>query len=294
MKPKLATPFEIREPRQQTCPILFNSPHSGRHYPQSFVDMSQLSPHEIRKSEDSYVDELFSFVPDIGACLMHAFFPRAYLDLNREAYELDPKMFEGSLPEYVNTHSNRAKLGLGTIARIVSENADIYPGKINVEEALNRIETLYHPYHAALENKLTELFQAFGSVLLVDCHSMPAKPFEDKVASASKADIILGNNFNTSCNSSITDLIDYLFSKMGYRVERNYPYAGGFITQKYGHAKSPQQSIQIEINRSLYMNEASLEIHSGFETLSADLKIFAMELQENISDMLLETPIAAE
>lgn len=294
MNPKLATPFEIREPRQQTCPILFNSPHSGRHYPQSFINMSRLSPHEIRKSEDSYVDELFSFAPDIGACLMHAFFPRAYLDLNREPYELDPNMFDGILPESANTQSHRAKLGLGTIARIVSEEADIYPGKINISEALIRIETLYHPYHAALENKLNELFQKFGSVLLVDCHSMPAKPFEDNTASATKADIVLGNNFNRSCNASITDLADYLFAKMGYKVERNYPYAGGFITQKYGHAKSPQQSIQIEINRSLYMNESSMEIHSGFETLAADLKTIALELQKNVSDMLLETPIAAE
>ncbi|HZV21294.1 MAG TPA: N-formylglutamate amidohydrolase, partial [Hyphomicrobiales bacterium] len=175
---ELDPPFSILGLEGQSVPIVFNSPHSGRVYPSAFVEASRLSPKALRKSEDAYVEELLASAPERGAILMHAHFPRAYIDINREPYELDPILFDGRLPEFVNSQSLRAIGGLGTIARIVNDKEEIYRGPLQLETALLRIERLYKPYHAALRDILDRTQARFGTAFLIDCHSMPSQQGE--------------------------------------------------------------------------------------------------------------------
>jgi len=166
-------PFDIIEPLAQTAPLVFASPHSGRDYPVSFVAASQLDPVALRRSEDAFVDELYEQAPHLGAPLIRAHFPRAYVDPNREPWELDPKMFCDELPAWVNTTSPRVRAGLGTVAKVVTDGAEIYSGTITFAEAQSRIEHCYKPYHTALGALLQRTRDQFGAYLLIDCHSMP-------------------------------------------------------------------------------------------------------------------------
>ena len=258
-------PFEILAPPQWLAPAVFNSPHSGRIYADSFLRQSRLSPLSLRKSEDCYVDELFRACIDHGAPMLRAHAPRSYIDVNREPYELDPRMFTGELPGYVNTTSPRVAGGLGTIPRVVAEGEEIYRGRLDFAEAVRRIDQIYVPYHRTLSALLGEVMAKAGQVLLVDCHSMPSSatqhvlpPGEDCV------DIVLGDRFGASCDESITELAEELFTSAGLRVIRNKPYAGGFITQNHGAPLRGRHALQIEINRALYMNEATLEKTRNF------------------------------
>lgn len=167
-------PFEIRLPAEHTVPFVFNSPHSGRIYTESFVKSSRLDAHTIRRSEDYFVDELFSAAPDAGAALLAAHFPRAFIDVNREPYELDPRMFNGRVPSYINANSMRVAGGLGTIPRLVAENMEIYRNRLSIEEGLARIDRFYRPYHERLRKLLVKTHSRFGYGVLIDCHSMPA------------------------------------------------------------------------------------------------------------------------
>src|SRR5580700_10590590 len=173
-EPELDPPFEVVEPARLACPLVFSSPHSGNVYPRRFLEAARLDEAVLRRSEDAFVDALFGGVAALGAPLIKARFPRAYLDLNREPYELDPRMFEGRLPNYANTRSLRVAGGLGTLARVVSESHEIYARRLPVDEALRRIEQLYKPYHRTLRRLLGRIHREFGVALLVDCHSMPS------------------------------------------------------------------------------------------------------------------------
>src|ERR1700744_4984718 len=170
---EFAPPFDVIEPAQCRAPILFNSPHSGRVYPRSFLLASRLDLQTLRRSEDSFVGELVEGVVERGHPLVRAHFPRCYVDVNREPYELDPRMFDGRLPSFANTRSMRVAGGLGTVARGVGDAQEIYDRRIPVDGALGRIEALYKPYHRALRRLFTKLSQDFGTAMLVDCHSMP-------------------------------------------------------------------------------------------------------------------------
>lgn len=266
---ELPVPFEIVEPARQTVPFVFNSPHSGATYPASFVSQSRLDKRSLRRSEDVFVDGLFAGVVALGAPLMRAHFPRAYLDVNREPYELDPRMFDGRLPAFANTRSLRVAGGLGTIARIVGEAQEIYARRLPVEEALSRIERLYKPYHRALRGLLTRVHEQFGIAFLVDCHSMPSASLARETGP--RPDIVLGDRYGTSCHPLLTDVLEQALRDRGYRVARNRPYAGGFITEHYGNPASGRHAIQIELDRGLYMDEARLAPAAGFETIAADL-----------------------
>ena len=267
--PELAEPFEILEPRGACGPVVFSSPHSGNVYPAAFIAAAQLDPLTLRRSEDAYVDELFLDAPALGATLMRARFPRAYLDVNREPFELDPRMFQDSLPPFANTRSMRVAGGLGTIARVVGEAKEIYGQRLKFSEALERIESLYRPYHLALRNLLHRTWSQHGVAVLVDCHSMPSNAGRsDKI----KADIILGDRFGTSCGAAIVDAAERELRGLGYLVARNKPYAGGFITEHYGNPAAGWHALQIEINRALYLNEETLERTHGFAELKLDLK----------------------
>jgi N-formylglutamate amidohydrolase len=285
-------PFEIVAPADQRLPVVFNSPHSGRCYPADFLAASCLDERAIRRSEDTYVDELFMPVVGHGAPLIRANFPRAWLDVNREPYELDPKMFAGNLPTFANVRSVRVAGGLGTIARIVSESEEIYAGPLTVDEALARIENVYKPYHRALRGLVARTHVDFGFAVLLDCHSMPSAIRGG--ASRLRPDIVLGDRYGSSCAGELTDAVAQILSRLGYSVSRNKPYAGGFITEHYGQPVKGLHAMQIEVNRCLYMNERTLQQTAGFERLRADLTRFVEELARLFAGGLLAQAEAAE
>ena len=284
--------FDVLCPADQRLPFVFNSPHSGRQYPKSFLKMSRLDEFAIRRSEDAYVDDLFAHVVPLGAPMLRAHFPRAFLDVNREPYELDPKMFDGRLPSYANIRSIRVAGGLGTVARVVSENHEIYRHKLPVEEALYRVEELYKPYHSTLRRLLAQTHVTFGYAVLIDCHSMPSNI--KCQTTENRPDFILGDRYGTSCNSDLTDFAFESLKKLGYSVSRNKPYAGGFITEHYGRPASGLHALQIEINRGLYMDEATHEPNAGFASLFQDLKEFVRDLTAMPDSALHADAIAAE
>jgi N-formylglutamate amidohydrolase len=259
-------PFEIIAPPEWTAPAVFNSPHSGRAFPEEFLRQTRLPMMALRKSEDCYVDELFLACVEHGAPMLRALSPRSYIDLNREPYELDPRMFSGELPGYANTGSPRVAGGLGTIPRIVSEGEDIYRGRIDFAEARKRIERIYVPYHRTLSALTGAVLAKAGEVLLVDCHSMPASATHHIAPPGSGGvDVVLGDRFGASCAEDISAFVEEALRGHGLRVMRNKPYAGGFITQNHGAPHRGQHALQIEINRSLYMNESTLEKTRGFQ-----------------------------
>lgn len=283
--------FEVLSPAETTAPFVFNSPHSGRIYPRSFVEQTRLDFATLRRSEDTFVDELFTDAVEEGAPLMRALFPRAFLDLNREPYELDPRMFEGRLPPFANTRSIRVSGGLGTIARVVGDAQEIYPRRLAVNEALERIETYYKPYHQTLRRLVGRTQRQFGFAVLVDCHSMPSTSARDDLA---RADFVIGDRYGTSCSEVVTDAIERALAGRGYRVVRNKPYAGGYITEHYGNPATGLHAVQIELNRSLYMDEASYERHAGFARMKADIRAVLADLFNAVSDGIAPPRAAAE
>ncbi|MEP0519386.1 MAG: N-formylglutamate amidohydrolase [Hyphomicrobiales bacterium] len=272
--------FQTSGTDSQNSPVVFNSPHSGSRYPDRFKALSRLDEHYIRVSEDMDVDALFAGVVEAGAVLQFANFPRAYLDVNREPYELDANMFSAPLPKFANTRSLRVNGGLGTVARIVAENREIYNSKLDPNDALARIELVYRPYHDQLRHLLARTHARYGQALLVDCHSMPSQHSSVKSSKDSefRPDIIIGDRYGTSCHSELIDHMVTLFREAGLDVVKNRPYAGGFITEHYGRPQRGLNAVQIEINRRLYMNEARLVRHSGFDALQQILTDFAVKL----------------
>lgn len=284
--------FQLRMPDEQTVPFVFNSPHSGRHYPERFLALSRLCKDTIRKSEDYHVEEMFADVLALGAPLVTANFPRAYLDVNREPYELDPKMFSGTLPPYTNFRSMRVAGGLGTVPRLVAEGQEIYRHRLPVAEAEQRIENVYKPYHAALRGLLARTHRKFGFAVLIDCHSMPSsvRLSGERI----KPDFIIGDRFGTSASAAISEHARVILQSMDYLVTANKPYAGGFITEHYGRPEKGLHALQLEINRGLYFNEAKLKKTAGFARLKNDLTRFAERLVSLDPSGLADFSMAAE
>jgi len=250
----------------QTLPLVVTSPHSGRNYSPEFVASTRLSPRELRQSEDCFVDELFSSASPLGAPLLSACFPRCFCDVNREAWELDPEMFADRLPAWVNTRSVRVQSGLGTIARVVATNEPMYDRKLTFAEARQRIATCWVPFHVEL-HRLAKLTQAaFGVCLIVDCHSMPALPRASCVP-----DFIIGDAYGTSCAPNIPAALEAHLRELGFRVARNTPYAGGFITTHYGQPCRQSHAIQLEVARGLYMDEKAFQPSPSFLKLQSGL-----------------------
>jgi N-formylglutamate amidohydrolase len=271
--------FTIDAPPEQAVPLVIASPHSGSRYPSDFLARSALSPDALRRSEDTFVDELFAAGPRLGAPMLKALFPRAYLDPNREAWELDPSMFDGPLPDFVNTDSPRVNAGLGTIARVVATGAEIYRGKLSFAEARRRIETLYYPYHAALARMIDDTCERFGCCLLIDCHSMPTiGGAGDREGGATRVDFVLGDGYGTTCATAVTATAESTLSSLGYRVVRNTPYAGGFTTRHYAKPTSGRHTLQIEVNRRLYMNELTRCKRPGFDRLQDHMETLVAAL----------------
>ena len=274
-----ARPVIVESPPRQRTPFVFSSPHSGRHYPASFVAASNLDALTLRRSEDSFVEKLFAGAVGLGAPLLQARFPRAYLDANREPYELDPSMFAEPLPPHVNTRSLRVAGGLGTIARVVSDTTEIYREPLSYAEAEERIRRLYMPFHDTLKELLEGTLKSFGCAILIDCHSMPSVGGPtDNDSGADRPDIVLGDRYGTSCAGAITAEAERILRRLGYSVVRNNPYAGGFNTEHYGRPRRGLHALQIEVNRALYMDEACLEPTAGLAAMQKDMTAFIDEL----------------
>jgi N-formylglutamate amidohydrolase len=266
-------PFEVVEPARLALPLVFNSPHSGCRYPESFLAASRLNEQAIRRSEDSYVDELFLPAAALGAPLLRAQFPRAWLDVNREPYELDPKMFAGELPAFANTRSPRAASGLGTIPRIVSESEEIYATPLPVADVLARIETVYRPYHQMLRDLMARTQTLFGHAILIDCHSMPSAVRGAPVRR--RPDFVVGDRHGMSSAATLVDAAMNCLGAAGFVVARNKPYAGGFITEHYGKPRQGFHALQIEVNRGLYMDEQTLGKGTRFTAIQEVLAALA-------------------
>ncbi len=252
--------LEVIHPDRRTLPVLVSSPHSGRHYDASFLGMTRLDSHAIRRSEDAFVDRLIAGVPALGAPTIAALFPRAWIDVNREPGELDCTMFEGSLSATPGHDSPRVRAGLGIIPRVVAGGVEIYRSRLPAAEAERRIASCYTPYHAALENLIDETRRLFGVVCLIDCHSMPtAHP----VCGRTPVDIVLGDRFGTSCAPAVSRAATEALQARGAMVRRNNPYPGGHITRRYGRPDYGIHAIQIEIDRRLYLDEAAVEPTAG-------------------------------
>jgi N-formylglutamate amidohydrolase len=259
-------PFETIEPARLASPLVFSSPHSGSTYPPRFLAASRLDPLTLRRSEDAFVDELFLPCVALGAPLLRAHFPRAYLDVNREPYELDPQVFDGRMPEFANTRSLRVAVGLGTIPRVVGDAQPIYKKPIPIADGLYRIEALYRPYHAELKALIERARGWFGVAVLLDCHSMPSN-----AADVSGLDIVLGDRYGASAAPAVVDILEASLKGAGYRVRRNKPFAGGFITEHFGAPGGGVHAVQIEIARALYLDERRIVRTEGWAALTEDL-----------------------
>jgi N-formylglutamate amidohydrolase len=292
IRDELDPPFEIIEPDRCDAPVVFNSPHSGSVYPRDFLALARLELTTLRRSEDSFVDDLIAGVVARGFPLMRANFPRCYVDVNREPYELDPRMFDGRLPSFANTRSMRVAGGLGTVARVVGDAQEIYEQRIPVDDALRRIEDLYKPYHRALRRLFARLHRDFGAAMLIDCHSMPSSAGhrDDRP----RPDFVLGDRYGTSCTAVVAETVEGTLRELGYNISRNKPYAGGFITEHYGNPAAGLHAIQLEINRGLYMEERRYERSQDFNRLAADLEILAARLGEIALEELRPYRAAAE
>ncbi|HVZ92775.1 MAG TPA: N-formylglutamate amidohydrolase [Rhizomicrobium sp.] len=254
-----AHPFKIYRPEQARIPFVFASPHSGRLYPESFTAQSRLDALCLRRSEDAYADMLFAGAAELGAPMIAARFPRAYVDANRAPSELDPAMFEGSLALSVDQPNARVNAGLGVIPRIVRDGAEIYRGKLDPREAERRLARLHAPYHAALARLIDETLARFGVAILIDCHTMPS--------AAAAPQVVVGDRFGQAAAPMLSDLAERCFSKAGFSVGRNAPYAGGYTTHLYGRRERYVHALQIEIDRSLYLDEERIALKPEFEPL---------------------------
>jgi N-formylglutamate deformylase len=260
-------PFTLRLPDRQSAAVVVTSAHSGRRYTPDFLAQTRLDAVSVRRSEDSFVDELFAAAPELGVPLLCAEFPRAWCDANREPWELDPAMFADTLPLYVNTASPRVAAGLGTVARVVGAGEPIYARKLRFAEAQARVETGWRPFHAALARLIEETRARFGHCIVLDCHSMPTP----LTRAAPRVDAVLGDGFGASCAATWSGFVAGELSAQGLSVRRNEPYAGGYITRHYGRPAADVQALQLELSRSLYMNERNFTRTARFTALQGQM-----------------------
>jgi N-formylglutamate amidohydrolase len=259
--------FTLLRPDRHETPMIFSSPHSGREYPAALMARTVLDERAIRSSEDAFVDELFARAPVWGAPLISARVPRAYIDLNRAADELDPALIEGVVRA---PHNPRVSSGLGVIPRVVANGRAIYSGKIPLCEAQMRIETLWQPYHQALRVLIDESMAQFGEAVLIDCHSMPHEAIEAHARPGQpRPEVVLGDRFGAAAGREVMELVESAFLEAGLRVARNAPFAGAYIAQAYGRPSRCQHVVQIEIDRALYMDEARVQRRPDFAEFEA-------------------------
>jgi N-formylglutamate amidohydrolase len=290
MDPKMPPhAYHLTRPVRPTTPVIFSSPHSGRDYDPQFLRQSVLDMRAIRSSEDAFVDQLFATAPDHGAPLLAARAPRAFIDLNRAPDELDPSVIEGIARA---PHNPRISSGLGVIPRVVAAGQSIYRGKMPLAEAEQRLRHYWHPYHDMLRQLLDDTLHQFDEAVLIDCHSMPHEAIEAHGrAGRPLPEVVLGDRFGAAASADVMDLVEAAFSGAGLRVVRNAPFAGAYIAQTYGRPTRNQHVVQVEIDRALYMDEATV-------TPRADFHQFRMVMADVVAEIAAfgksSLPLAAE
>src|SRR5215831_11981410 len=284
--------LDCRLPTRQTAPVVVASPHSGSVYPPPFLSQTAVPLTALRRAEDAFVDDLFASAPALGMPFLAARFPRSYVDANREPYELDPGMFEGPLPRPLNHRTTRVAAGLGMIPRVAASGEAIYRGRVPADEIEHRLETCWRPYHVALSMLVEQTYSLFGGALLLDAHSMPSSasgigPRERD----QRIDIVLGDNHGEACAPALIDCAERWLIARGLRVRRNQPYAGGFTTQRYGRPSLGRHTLQIELNRALYMDEARHEKLASFGATQGLVTGLLEEIAQAALETLLPRPL---
>jgi N-formylglutamate amidohydrolase len=296
-QPLSVPPYQLHRPDGPVGPLIAASPHSGRHYPADLLAASRLDGLTLRRSEDAFIDDLISFAPQLGIALLTAQVARAYIDLNREPYELDPGMFADDLPAHARRASDRLAAGLGAVPRVVGLGLDIYARKLQLAEAESRIDQVHRPYHQALSGLLEDTVSHCGYAVLLDCHSMPSlAPGRAQGGWRGPAEIVLGDRNGLACHPALTALLRAGFEAQGLRVAVNDPYAGGYTTQRYGVPAQCRHVIQIEIDRGLYMDELTIARRDGFAPLQQALRETFAAFFEALPSLGLagSLPLAAE
>ena len=293
MTPELGPPIEVLQPETGSAPLIISSPHSGDIYPPSLLRAVRLQPSQLRCLEDGWVDRLFACAPEVGAPLLRARFARAYVDPNREPFELDAELFEGALPSYVNAGSVKARAGLGTIPSRIG-GKPIYRARLDFGEAERRVRLAYWPYHHALQRLLHRARREFGVVLLLDCHSMPSFAGDGSADHDGSVDFALGDRFGRSCAPAIVERVEALLHRQGFRVARNRPYAGGQITARYGRPEAGTHALQIELRRGLFMEEHTRAPRPTVPRLEHGLRELLADLATFVAEQMVPRPAAAE
>ena len=281
--------YNLFMPEIRTTSVVFSSPHSGSNYPRSFVRRTVLDERTLRSSEDAFVDRLFESAPHNGAPLLTAIAPRSWIDVNRSADELDPALIEGLKTA---SHNPRVASGLGVVPRVVANGRSIYRGKMSLKEAEDRIAEYWTPWHKALTALMDDSEALFDEAILIDCHSMPHEALESvNHARSSWPDIVLGDRFGAAASSDIVDRIEAAMTSAGLKVARNAPFAGAFVTQSHGRPARNRHVIQVEIDRSLYMNEQQIRPNNNF----AAFKALIDRVVSDVTDIgRADIPMAAE
>ncbi|HKJ00538.1 MAG TPA: N-formylglutamate amidohydrolase [bacterium] len=255
------------DPDTDAVPVVFDSPHSGAEYPADFGHAVEL--HALRAAEDMYVDELFGAAPRHGAALLRALFPRSYIDVNRNPVDLDPATLEGEWPGDVRP-SGKTRVGKGLI-RTRAQGVPIYDRRLGVDEVQARLERYYHPYHDALHDLIATTRAQHGTVWHINCHSWTPPETGRDGRPVNHVDMCLGNRDGTTCGAAFTDYVAELLRKMGYEVRVNRPFRGMEVIKRHGRPDEGQHSLQIEINRNLYMHPRGLHKLEGFAVLQGNL-----------------------
>jgi len=259
--------YNLAMPAERTTSVVFASPHSGCKYPRAFLRGTVLNEMTIRSSEDAFVDLLFADAPAFGAPLLSATAPRAFIDLNRAADELDPAVVEGVRNSRCNP---RVTSGLGVIPRVVASGRAIYRRRISLSDARNRVLRYWRPYHERLGHLMSESHRRFGQAILIDCHSMPrGAAFNTGRRGRTYTDVVLGDRFGISSASGIMDQVETAFRSAGLSTVRNVPFAGAYILKQYGIPSVNRHAIQVEIDRSLYMDEETIRPNVNFAAFKA-------------------------
>jgi N-formylglutamate amidohydrolase len=287
----LPVAIQINVPPVPASPVVFASPHSGRRYPVDMLRRAVIDAHLLRSSEDAFVDILLADAPDFGAPLVTSEVPRAYVDFNRGADELDPALIQGAPRAGLNP---RVASGLGVIARVVANGRSIYRGKIPLAEAEARLARYWHPYHDGLWTLLQRQQARFGQVLLCDMHSMPSEALSGfALRGAQRPDVVLGDRWGSSCGADVLDRVEAVLTDAGLRVARNTPFSGAYILQRYGQPSQGRHAVQIEIDRGLYLDEAKVTPGANFESFRAVMRtvvrgLATIDLGERASDLAAE------
>lgn len=259
---------------QVAAPVIFASPHSGNYYPAVMQENLSVPLSDLRRTEDAFVDDLYEPGIAQGGILIRATHARTYVDLNRDARELDAGMFADGLPRTAGMPSARVKAGLGCLPRVGASGRDIYLNPLTRHEGGRRLEQVHDAYHHALQAEMEAMKPNWSDIFIIDCHSMPSR----QPGRNTMPDIVLGDRFGSSCTPKLTSLVEKQLRREGFTVARNAPYAGGYTTRKYGRPRRGVHVLQIEINRSLYMNELTIEKTRGFDTLRAQLSTLSAEI----------------